>query len=146
LEVARGRFLTKADNDHFENVAILGAEAARLIFPGENEEPVGQTVKIGSDYYTVVGVLKGRTSALAVDPREKDFDSDVFLPLNTCKLRFGDRIVSNRPETGLVAEETQLSRIIVELDPKTPVDAVKSRIQGVINSVHPKGDVEVLSR
>ncbi|GIW88485.1 MAG: hypothetical protein KatS3mg108_2809 [Isosphaeraceae bacterium] len=53
LTMARGRFLSQADDEHFENYAVLGAEVAEKLFP--YEDPIGDTVKLGSDYYTVIG-------------------------------------------------------------------------------------------
>ena len=47
------------------NYAVLAHETATTLFP--YEDPRGQTVKIGSDYYTVVGV----TASAAPRPRSE---------------------------------------------------------------------------
>ena len=39
-----------------KNYAVLAHETAKTLFP--YEDPIGQTVKLGSDYYTVVGVTR----------------------------------------------------------------------------------------
>ncbi len=52
----KGRFLTASDNEKYENFAVLAAETAEKLFP--YEDPLGQAIKLGSDYYTVVGVTR----------------------------------------------------------------------------------------
>ncbi len=64
LDMAKGRFLTIADNEHYENVAVLAHETGKTLFP--YEDPLGQTVKLGSDYYTVVGVTAERASSAGI--------------------------------------------------------------------------------
>ena len=53
LQMEKGRFLTASDNEKYENFAVLAAETAETLFP--YEDPLGQAIKLGSDYYTVVG-------------------------------------------------------------------------------------------
>ncbi len=114
LSMDRGRFLSEADNEHFENYAVLGSEVTSKLFP--YEDPIGQSVKLGSDYYTVVGVTKkrGSTSAIGGSLAGQEYDKDVYIPLNTCRLRFGERLIDNRSGQ-FSAEETQLSQITMQL-------------------------------
>jgi putative ABC transport system permease protein len=145
LELARGRFLTDQDNTQYENVAVLGAEAARLLFPGEGEDPIGQAVRVGGGYYTVVGILNGRQSSLDAESARQDIDEAVFLPLNTCRLRFGERILRSLPGGGPVeAEEVQLTRIVVQVDDVARVRGTAAVLEATVKAVHPDGDVEVI--
>ena len=77
---------------------------------------IGQAVKLGTDYYTVVGVTKERQSSAGIGGSlaAQDFNKDVYIPLNTCKLRFGERIVNTRSGS-MEAEETQLSQITLQV-------------------------------
>ena len=52
----------------------------------------------GSDYYTVVGVTKERQSSAGIGGSlaAQDFNKDVYIPLNTCKVRFGEKIIDSR--------------------------------------------------
>ncbi len=56
LEIDKGRFLSASDNQRFENFAVLASETAKSLFP--YEDPLGKSVKLGSDYYTVIGVTR----------------------------------------------------------------------------------------
>jgi putative ABC transport system permease protein len=140
LEMDRGRFLTEADNERYQNYAVLAAGTAKELFP--YEDPLGQSVKLGTDYYTIVGVTKERASTGAVGGSfsGKDYNKDVYIPLNTCRLRFGERIMNSRTGSREF-EETQLSQItlqvgsIAEVKPSVPI------IDAAVMPYHPKKDV-----
>src|SRR5690606_37414008 len=114
LELERGRFLTAADNDKYQNYAVLASTTAKTLFP--YEDPIHQTVKLGTDYYTVIGVTRERASTAGTGGSlaAKDYNKDVYIPLNTCKVRFGERIINNRSGS-MEAEETQLSQITLQV-------------------------------
>jgi putative ABC transport system permease protein len=142
VEMDCGRFLVEDDNVKAQNHAVLGSAVAEARFP--LDDPIGQAVKLGTDYYTVVGVVKDRadTSGVSGGLKAQDFNKDVYIPLNTCKLRFGERIVDAR--TGR-AEEFQLSRIILRVYVDTDIDDVANKIRAAVKARHPKGDAEVVT-
>jgi putative ABC transport system permease protein len=90
LRVAAGRSIDSNDNDHFAQVAVLGAQAARTLFP--EMDPVGRKVKVNHLWLQVVGVLADR------DLSRDEFQgvrlggdrNRVFIPLETAykRLRF----------------------------------------------------------
>lgn len=143
LELDRGRFLTEADNAKVQNYAVLAAETARTLFP--IEDPRGKAIKIGSDYYTVVGVMKERASSAAIGGSlsGQDFNKDVYIPLSTCKLRFGERILNSRAGS-MEAEETQLSQITVQVGSIEEVRPSHPIIEAAVKPWHPKKDVDIV--
>jgi beta-lactamase regulating signal transducer with metallopeptidase domain len=143
LKIERGRFLTAADNEQYQNYAVLASTTARTLFP--NEDPINQSIKLGSDYYTVVGVTKQRESSAGIGGSlaAQDFNKDVYIPLNTCKLRFGERIVDNRSGSR-EAVEMQLSRLILEVCDGADVQATAALVKRALEPHHSKGDVEVV--
>ena len=58
LNIERGRLISEDDNDHFAQVAVLGAQAARMLFP--DVDPLGQTLKVNHLWLRVIGVLEDR--------------------------------------------------------------------------------------
>ena len=54
-QVQQGRGFTQGDFDDFRKVALVDGNAVRTLFAGEN--PVGKTLEISSDAFTVVGVI-----------------------------------------------------------------------------------------
>jgi putative ABC transport system permease protein len=82
LALASGRFLTDLDVEDRKRVAVLGASVARAVFP--LGEPRGERVRVGGDWYQVVGVLESRSSVRARPGpiRTRDVNRCVFVPLS----------------------------------------------------------------
>jgi putative ABC transport system permease protein len=82
LTLASGRFLTDLDVSDRKRVAVLGASVARAVFP--LGEPRGERVRVGGDWYQVVGVLEGRSSTRSRPGpiRTRDVSRCVFVPLS----------------------------------------------------------------
>ena len=76
LNVANGRFLTQADDDHRSEVAFIGADLAEKFFP--NVDPIGKTVRADTHTYQVVGVGAVIGSALG-----RSQDNYLLLPIGT---------------------------------------------------------------
>ena len=87
LKVAAGRAMNEEDNKYYAQVAVLGAQAARNLFP--DGSPLGQRVKINHLWVAVIGVLEDRD--LAKDEFQGvSLGGDrnrVFLPLETALKR-----------------------------------------------------------
>jgi len=91
LDLATGRRFDEEDNRRYHQVAVLGAQAARDLFP-DGDDPLGQRVKVNHLWLEVVGVLEDR------DLSKDEFQgvrlggdrNRVFLPLETAykRLRF----------------------------------------------------------
>ena len=143
LEIERGRFLTESDNERYQNYAVLAAETARTLFP--YEDPIGQSVKLGTDYYTVVGVTKERASTAGIGGSlaAQEFNKDVYIPLNTCRLRFGERIMNSRAGS-MEFEETQLSQITLQVGEIAEVSPSHPIIEAAVKPFHAKKDVDMI--
>jgi putative ABC transport system permease protein len=141
LQMEKGRFLTASDNEKYENFGVLAADTAETLFP--YEDPIGQSIKLGSDYYTVVGVTRKRASSAGIGGSlaAQDYNRDVYIPLNTCKLRFGERIIDNRSGSRQ-AEETQLTQITIQVGSMDEVLPTVPLIEAAYEPYHPKKDVE----
>jgi putative ABC transport system permease protein len=76
LNIAEGRFITPADEEHRSEVAFIGADLAEKFFP--NVDPIGKTLRSETHTYVVIGVGVRIGSALG---RSKD--NYMLLPLGT---------------------------------------------------------------
>jgi len=74
MEIAEGRFFTKAENDQTRKVAILGFSLATELF-GE-EDPIGQTILVGTTRLNVIGVFAERGQVGDVD-----YDARLYVPI-----------------------------------------------------------------
>jgi len=143
LKMARGRFLTENDSKNRDNVAVLAHETAQVLFPFEN--PIGQSVRLGGDYYTVVGVTRERASTAGIGGSlaAQDYNRDVYIPLETARIRFGDKVIERR-SGAFQAEEYQLSQITLQLGSMEEVMPTSEVVKGAYLPYHSaKKDVEM---
>ena len=63
IAVDQGRFFSPFEVDHRRSVAVLGAQPARELFPGE--DPIGQHLRISNQEYQIVGVFAENESIFA---------------------------------------------------------------------------------
>lgn len=83
-EFARGRPFTALEDRAGANVAVVGASLSLALFG--NESPLGRTLTLGGDTYTVVGELEKRRGGFFGENRQ---DNVVTLPAGTVRKRFG---------------------------------------------------------
>jgi putative ABC transport system permease protein len=113
--VAEGRFITDADNDSASEAAVLGSTIAQKLFG--NTTAVGQTIKIGSTKFTVVGVMavKGTVGTT-------DYDSRIYIPIKTVFKKF----VSSRFQRDAVG------MVYVSAESKDTMESVKSQLTTLV--------------
>jgi putative ABC transport system permease protein len=76
LNVAQGRFLTPADEDHRTEVVFIGPDLVKKFFP--NVDPIGKTVRVQTHTYEVIGVAEPLGSAFG-----QSQDNYMIMPLST---------------------------------------------------------------
>ncbi len=91
LEMEKGSAFSALDQEKGQAVCILGAGVAARLFT--DSDPIGQTVKVGGVWLTVVGVIKGMSvnSNATENLGINDYNAQVFTPLSTVFLRIKDR-------------------------------------------------------
>jgi len=139
LDLAGGRFLVQEDDDDMSNVAVLAANTADKLFPFEN--PIGQSVRIGSYLYRVVGVLNPRmpTGGSGGSQAAEDFNDDVYIPLKTCRVRFGDTITIRRAGS-FQREQVPLHQVTLTVSNIDKVKPVGAMITDLLEEKHAQKD------
>jgi putative ABC transport system permease protein len=137
-EVIAGRTLAPSDAEGSGNAVVLTEEGARKLLATYNT--VGQTLRIGANYYEVVGIVKNeKASGNAQIP---DSDIDAYIPLRAARERYGDIVV--RLSTGsFEREEVQIHRLIVEIDELDNVETTAAGIQRMMELKHPRKDFDM---
>ena len=74
----RGRFITEAENLHRSDVALIGPDLAKALYPDEN--PLGKPILVDGVSYQVVGVLAARKGQLIKDQAA---DKAILVPYRT---------------------------------------------------------------
>jgi len=137
-----GRFLTPEDERTLNNVCVLGTEAARYFFPFR--PALGERVKIGSDYFTVVGTLAPRVRGSGDRPAAgAGVTGEVFVPFETARKWFG-RLQVQRRAGSLDMEEIDLHEIVVAVDGAPNVPLVADAARAMLERFHDKRDYEVV--
>ena len=84
-EFARGRPFTDLEDRQRARVAVIGAALSEALFG--NEVPIGRTLTLGGETYTVVGELARRRGGFLGENRQ---DNVLTLPASTSASRFGE--------------------------------------------------------
>jgi putative ABC transport system permease protein len=71
----RGRFFSEAENMHRSDVALIGSDIAKGLFP--DEEPLGKQVLVAGAAYEVIGVLEPRKGQLM---KGDSADKEIMVP------------------------------------------------------------------
>ncbi len=118
-QVALGRFVTDADNDREEEVAVLGYSVAQELF-GE-QSPLGQKVKIGSVNFVVTGVMEKKGVV-----GNTDYDARIYIPLT---------VIFERFESGHFGGD-KLRTLLVSAESRDVMDEVMNDITTVLAREH----------
>lgn len=139
LGIAEGRFLSDRDEGKLDNVVVLGSEAGRELF--KYEDPIGKAIKLNNHYYRVVGVVSQRTATAGVGGSlaAEDYNKDLYIPLSTCRARFGDMVIDRRSGQ-FSAEEIALSQITISVRDSAEVRATGSVVETLLKKFHTRPD------
>ena len=120
-EFARGRPFTELEDREGARVAIVGASLSQALYG--NASPIGQTLMLAGETYTVVGELQRRRGGFFGENRQ---DNVLNLPAGTVRKRFGEpeRVVLYlRAEPGQREECLMQAEAILRLLRKLPPGA-----------------------
>ncbi len=102
LEFSVGRFFNESESNSGKSVVVLGYEVAKGLF--EEREPIGKTVRLYGQRFTVIGVTKKKGES-EIDLGGGD-DTSAFLPSNFLRRIYGDNnemllpVIIIKPEKG----------------------------------------------
>lgn len=143
LQVARGRFISDRDEEQLENCCVLAAGTADTLFPYEN--PIGQAIQVGVIKYKVVGVTKERTASAAIGGSlsGQDYNSDVYIPLQTFRVRIGDQVVQ-MSSGSFSAENVELNQITLKIADRDSVIPTAEVVRETLEFSHSKKDYAIV--
>ncbi len=144
LSLQSGRFISDRDQDETANVCVIGHEVAEILFPGE--EPRGKSVRIGSDFYSIVGVTDHRTASAAIGGSlsGQDYDKDIYIPLETLRARIGDEVMIIQAGSRS-SEKVELSQITFRVEKAEDVVPTANVIRETLARYHAdKQDVDLI--
>jgi putative ABC transport system permease protein len=155
LHLAEGAPFADAHFAGASQVTIIGQGVKSRFFTTEN--PIGRTVKVGTQWLTVVGVLEDRKVSTETAKRLgiRDANMDVYVPLPTMLLRFRNRGEVTQAEMELAAREDnstdstetedqraekrnyhQLDKVIVQVTKSSDVTSVAEVVRRMLQRRH----------
>ncbi|MEA3246507.1 MAG: ABC transporter permease [Gemmatimonadota bacterium] len=106
LRLARGARFSAGQVENGLQVAVIGSGVKSRFFA--DQDPVGQALKVGSNWLTVVGVLEDR--GLAGPNAQKlgirDESMDVYVPVRTMLVRYRNRALVTQQEIEAASKVT----------------------------------------
>jgi putative ABC transport system permease protein len=84
LNVDRGRFLSNFEVEHARPYAVIGADLRDELFGAV--EPLGKSIKVGGDEFTVLGVEERNGSFFG-----RSMDSNIYIPYTGFLKKYGSR-------------------------------------------------------
>ncbi|MBL4775733.1 MAG: ABC transporter permease [Mariprofundus sp.] len=121
LELEKGRFISQRDVVDNKRVCVLGRGIRQRLFPFENA--LGQSIRIGDDWFRIIGLLKSRDSQQVREiPGEYYYNQKVFVPYSTMMLARN--------------EASRIDRIDIAIQAKADIRTVAAGIDRILARLH----------
>jgi len=137
-EIVAGRFISAADVLRHKPYCVITASLARRIFT--YADPLGKTLRLGSEPFTVIGILAQLPRTLAGGTG--DVGNYVMIPISTDRTRFGEYTVM-RSEGAFLAEKVQVSQIILRMADEQAVLQGTPIARNLLKRFHDKPDYHI---
>lgn len=148
-----GRFLSTTDMHYRQGVCVLDERVVKELFA--LDDPIGQHVKIGGDYYRVVGIATEQSQTPdSTDVESKDATGAkkasganvgaMYVPLTTVRERFGEMSMQMSSGGGGTLERIELQEVIVQVQDVDMVMGTRRSVETLLSRFHRKNDYEII--
>jgi putative ABC transport system permease protein len=152
VRLLRGRFLSSVDMHHKQGVCVVDEQVVSELFAFD--DPIGQDVKIASDYYRVVGIVSpqdpentGNDAAGGAASSSSSTGANIgtiYIPLTTIKDRFGEISIQVSGSSGASIEKVELQEIVVRVGSVGEVLRTQGVLETILERFHKKNDYQVI--
>ena len=98
---------------------------------------------LNKEQYVVVGVIKDRLPRGTTGGQSaEDFNRDVYIPIRTCRVRFGERIII-RQGGGRTGEQVEMHQVTLTINDIGNVRSTGDVVRNLLERYHNKKDWEV---
>lgn len=134
----RGRFFTEMEMQDRTPVCVLTQSLARQIFP--LVDPLGQTVRMQSSYFRVIGVIKDDPAVAAASEdlkgsSESGEGMEMMIPITTLEDHFGKVLMKYRSGS-FEAEKVELHEVTARIERPDQVMPAALAIQHILERNH----------
>jgi putative ABC transport system permease protein len=116
----RGRFFNEAENLHHSDVAVIGPDIAKTLYP--DDEPLGKPILVDGVTYQVIGVLEKRKGQLMKD---QSADKSVLVPYRTYQKHLpqdDENFIGAEPYPGRMPQAEDEIRTVLRRRRNVPYD------------------------
>jgi putative ABC transport system permease protein len=147
--VVQGRFFTEVEMGTRAPVCVLSKSLARHLFP--LSEPIGDTVRIQSSYFRVIGVIQDDPAAASAETEDKSGRADakqgaameMLIPISTLEDHFGEVLFKYRSGS-FEAEKVELHEVTVRINEPDQVMPAAQAIRHILERNHKKVDYTMI--
>jgi len=137
--IIAGRTLLPADEEKQAPVAVLTEYGARRLLATENT--IGQNLRIGSDTFMIVGIVKSE-GGTAANIQIPDQEVDAYIPIDVARVYYGD-ISFRRTSGSFEREKVELHQVIIQVDNTESVEPTAKAIETMLKLFHKQKDYTI---
>jgi len=148
LHMVQGRFFTDIEMEEKRNVCVISARIAPRLFPLGS--PIGQNLRVDSDYYKVIGVIEQESGMAAPGALQEQQGAgaqsaapSMYIPLAAASSRFGEVLIKRRSGS-TEAERVELHEVMVQVRRQEDVEETALIIEDILARTHRKKDYDIL--
>jgi len=151
IQIQQGRFLSSVDTHYKQSVCVIDEKVVTELF--SFDYPLGQDIKIGTDYYRVVGIVSVHDYEQAANTADNGVSqahsqsgvnaANIYIPLTTAKNRFGEISVQVGGGSGANIEKVELQEIIVKVSGIEKVLPTRDVLETLLSKFHKKNDYQI---
>jgi putative ABC transport system permease protein len=130
-----GRVFDGKDVALAKPVCVLTEHGARRLLANENT--IGATINLGGHIFEVIGIVASEAASSGV--QTPDEPTDAYIPLSTCRTRFGEMIIQ-MSSGSRITEMVELHQIVAEVDNEKNVERTADAILAMLKRFHNKDD------
>lgn len=157
FQLSEGQMFNRDQIKFGAPVCIIGSALKSRFFP--TEDPVGKSIKVGPHWLTIVGVMRERLVSQASISKLgiRDFNMDVYAPLQTVLIRYENRDMITAEELRLAAMRSrgmisgngqgaenekdkknyhQLDRLVIQVDETSKMQSIAEIISRMLTRKH----------
>jgi putative ABC transport system permease protein len=143
LDMELGKFLEQRHEVDNSTVCVIAADVAEELFPLQH--PIGQRLLIDQDFYTVIGMTKGRESSASIGGSlaGREYNKDIYIPVTTFRTRLGDEL-NTSPSGGVDRELVEISQITLMIEDVDMVEESAAVARILLEKYHEEKDYSIV--
>jgi putative ABC transport system permease protein len=149
MNIVSGRFFSPVEMEGHSNVCVITAPVEKRLFP--LSPSLGKNVRIGSDYYKVIGVMEAEVSAgkdqsgngAGNRGGNGGYAPRIYIPLSAAKSRFGETLMRRSSGT-FEAERVELHEAVIQVESLEDVEETAQIINSLLATEHKQKDYDMV--